>query len=114
MFLHSLEELLYADSTALTDDKILLNQIQKEIDVIKPKPSFIEKDTYCQIFTPTNVGSKISQSNNKDKLKRSEENNERLQALLEERDSLLKTGSYTIDDTVIIKLNTEIRSLMVK
>ncbi|XP_076176047.1 rha isoform X3 [Ptiloglossa arizonensis] len=110
----NLEELLYADSTALTDDKILLNQIQKEIDVIKPKPSFIEKDTYCQIFTPTNVGSKISQSNNKDKLKRSEENNERLQALLEERDSLLKTGSYTIDDTVIIKLNTEIRSLMVK
>ncbi|XP_053999274.1 centrosomal protein of 120 kDa isoform X2 [Hylaeus anthracinus] len=109
-----LEEILCADSTALTDDKILLNQIQKEIDVIKPKPSFIEKDAYCQVFTPTNIGPTISQSNSKNKLKISGENDERLQALLEERDSLLKTGSYTIDDTVIMKLNTEIRSLMMK
>ncbi|XP_076620129.1 rha isoform X1 [Colletes latitarsis] len=109
-----LEQILSADSTALTDDKILLNEIQKEIDVIKPKSSFIEKDTYCQAFMPANIAPKISQINDKNKFKKSEENDERLQVLLEERDSLLKTGSYTIDDTIIMKLNTEIRSLMIK
>ncbi|XP_017766393.1 PREDICTED: LOW QUALITY PROTEIN: centrosomal protein of 120 kDa [Eufriesea mexicana] len=113
-----LEEILCADSTALTNDKILLNEIQKEIDVIKPKAYFIEKDTYSQVYTPSSMGSKISQNVNRGILKRrkkkSEEQDERLQALLEERDSLLKTGSYTIDDTVIMKLNNEIRSLMMK
>ncbi|XP_043799759.1 centrosomal protein of 120 kDa isoform X2 [Apis laboriosa] len=109
-----LEEILCADTTALTNDQILLNEIQKEIDVIKPKAYFIEKDAYSQVFTPNSISSKISQNVNKNTLKKSEEQNERLQALLEERDSLLKTGSYTIDDTVITKLNNEIRSLMMK
>ncbi|XP_060817244.1 centrosomal protein of 120 kDa isoform X3 [Bombus pascuorum] len=109
-----LEEILSADSTALTNDQILLNEIQKEIDVIKPKAYLIEKDAYSQVFTPSSVGSKISQNANKGILKRSDEQDERLQALVEERDSLLKTGSYTIDDTVIMKLNNEIRSLMMK
>ncbi|PBC34330.1 Centrosomal protein of [Apis cerana cerana] len=109
-----LEEILCADTTALTNDQILLNEIQKEIDVIKPKAYFIEKDAYSQVFTPNSISSKISQNINKSTLKKSEEQNERLQALLEERDSLLKTGSYTIDDTIITKLNNEIRSLMMK
>lgn len=98
----------------MTNDQILLNEIQKEIDVIKPKAYLIEKDVYSQVFTPNSVGSKISQNANKGILKRSDEQDERLQALVEERDSLLKTGSYTIDDTVIMKLNNEIRSLMMK
>ncbi|XP_076760519.1 rha isoform X2 [Xylocopa sonorina] len=110
-----LEEILCADSTALTNDQILLNEIQKEIDVIKPqKACFTEKDTYSQVFTPTSIAPRISQSADILNLKRSEGRDERLQALLEERDSLLKTGSYTIDDTVIMKLNNEIRSLMMK
>lgn len=114
LFIFSLEEILCADTTALTNDQILLNEIQKEIDVIKPKAYFIEKDAYSQVFTPNSISSKISQNINKNTLKKSEEQNERLQALLEERDSLLKTGSYTIDDTIITKLNNEIRSLMMK
>ncbi|CAL7937004.1 unnamed protein product [Xylocopa violacea] len=110
-----LEEILCADSTALTNDQILLNEIQKEIDVIKPqKACFTEKDTYSQVFTPTSIAPRISQSADILNLKRSEGHDERLQTLLEERDSLLKTGSYTIDDTVIMKLNNEIRSLMMK
>ncbi|OAD61183.1 hypothetical protein WN48_00502 [Eufriesea mexicana] len=67
-----LEEILCADSTALTNDKILLNEIQKEIDVIKPKAYFIEKDTYSQVYTPSSMGSKISQNVNRGILKRSE------------------------------------------
>lgn len=59
------------------------------------------------------MNSKISQNAN-NILKRSEEQNKKLQALVEERDSLLKTGSYTTDDTVIMKLNNEIRSLMMR
>lgn len=92
----------------------MLSEIQKEMDVIKPKSSFVDKDTYGQVFTPTAIGPKISQSNSKNMLKKSEEHDERLRALLKERDSLLKTGSYTIDDPIIIKLNMEIRSLMMK
>ncbi|XP_017796399.1 PREDICTED: LOW QUALITY PROTEIN: centrosomal protein of 120 kDa-like [Habropoda laboriosa] len=109
-----LEEILCADSTALTNDQILLSEIQKEIDVIKPKTSFLEKSAYCQAFTPSSIGPTISQHTNKSAFKRSEAHNERLQALLEERDSLLKTGSYMMDDMVIMKLNNEIRSLMMK
>ncbi|KAF3429867.1 hypothetical protein E2986_10034 [Frieseomelitta varia] len=108
-----LEEILCADSTALTNDQILLNEIQKEIDIIKPKAYLVEKDGYSQVFTPSSMNSKISQNAN-NILKRSEEQNKKLQALVEERDSLLKTGSYTSDDTVIMKLNNEIRSLMMK
>ncbi|KOX70862.1 hypothetical protein WN51_03289 [Melipona quadrifasciata] len=108
-----LEEILCADSTALTNDQILLNEIQKEIDIIKPKAFLVEKDGYSQVFTPSSMNSKISQNTN-NILKRSEEQNKKLQALVEERDSLLKTGSYTTDDTVIMKLNNEIRSLMMK
>ncbi|KAK1131182.1 hypothetical protein K0M31_017470 [Melipona bicolor] len=107
-----LEEILCADSTALTNDQILLNEIQKQIDIIKPKAFLVEKDGYSQVFTPSS-NSKISQNAN-NILKRSEEQNKKLQALVEERDSLLKTGSYTTDDTVIMKLNNEIRSLMMK
>ena len=109
-----LEEILCADSTALTSDQILLNEIQKEIDVIKPKPSFIDTHAYSQVFTPATIDPKILHSSNRSTMKKSEEYNERLQALLEERDSLLKTGSYTIDDPVIMKLNAELRSLMMK
>ncbi|XP_076236826.1 rha [Calliopsis andreniformis] len=104
-----LEEILCVDSTALTNDQILLNEIQKEIDVIKPESYFKYRDTYDQLLS-----SKFSQGNSKNMLKKSEEHDERLQALLEERDSLLKTGSYTIDDPIIMKLNMEIRSLMMK
>ncbi|KAF7401559.1 hypothetical protein HZH68_007379 [Vespula germanica] len=106
-----LEEILCADSTALTNDQILLGQIQKEIDVFKP--SSLMKEKHQQILTPiTEIFSKNSQTNIKTILHKPEEHDERLQALIEERDSLLKTGSYTNDDTVIVKLNTEIRNLL--
>lgn len=111
----NLEEMLCTDSSALTNDQILLDQIQREIDVIKPKPSLLEKEAYNQVFTPGSLtGTNALQNNNKPISKRSDECDERLQALIEERDALLKTGSYTIDDTVIAKLNAEIRSLMVR
>nr|XP_033341936.1 centrosomal protein of 120 kDa-like isoform X2 [Megalopta genalis]XP_033341937.1 centrosomal protein of 120 kDa-like isoform X2 [Megalopta genalis]XP_033341938.1 centrosomal protein of 120 kDa-like isoform X2 [Megalopta genalis] len=110
----NLEDILHTDSTALTDDQTILNEIQKEIDVIKQKPPFLENDPYCQVYTPTIVGSKINQNESKQISKRSEENQERLQALIEERNFLLKTNSYTHEDAIIIKLNNEIRSLMMK
>lgn len=111
---HSLAEILSADTRALTNDQILLNELQKEIDVIKPKQSFAPKGTYNQIFAPVNnIYSKDSCNSNKTVASKSEEYNERLQTLREERDSLLRTGSYTLDDVVIKKLDTEIRSLLV-
>ncbi|XP_078047958.1 protein rha [Augochlora pura] len=110
----NLEDILHTDSTALTDDQTILNEIQKEIDVIKKKSSFLENDAYCQVYTPTIVGPKINQNESKHILKKSEENQERLQALIEERNFLLKTNSYTHEDAVIVKLNNEIRSLMMK
>lgn len=107
----SLAEIL--DTRALNNDQILLKELQKEIDVIKPKKSFAPKEDYNQIFRINDVYSKISCNDNKIRSDRSEEYNDRLQALREERDSLLKTGSYAADDIVIKKLNTEIRSLLV-
>ncbi|XP_026825216.1 centrosomal protein of 120 kDa isoform X1 [Ooceraea biroi] len=87
-----LAEMLSMDTKALNNDQMLLHELQKEIDIIKPSAS---KETYNEIFMP------------------SERYNERLQALKEERDSLLRTGSYAADDVVIKRLNTEIQSLLI-
>lgn len=90
----------------------MLKELQKEIDVIKPKQIFAPKEDYNRIFTIAD-DAKISYNYYKIGSDKSEEYNDRLQALKEERDSLLKTGSYAADDIVIKKLNTEIRSLLV-
>ncbi|CAL1685521.1 unnamed protein product [Lasius platythorax] len=109
-----LAEILSVDTRALNNDQILLKELQKEIDVIKPKQSFASKEDYNRIFTiADDVYSKISCNGNKIGSDKSEEYNDRLKTLREERDSLLKTGSYAADDIVIKKLNTEIRSLLV-
>ncbi|XP_014474648.1 PREDICTED: centrosomal protein of 120 kDa-like isoform X3 [Dinoponera quadriceps] len=109
-----LAEILSIDTRALTNDQILLNELQKEIDGIKPRQPFASKEAYGQIFASVNDAfSEDSYNGNKIISGKSDERNERLQALREERDSLLRTGSYSSDDTVIRKLDTEIRSLLV-
>lgn len=98
----------------MNNDQILLNELQKEIDVIKPKHSFVPKETRNQIFTTAeDVCYNVPCNSNKTIYDKSEEYNERLQMLKEERESLLRTGNYTADDVVIKKLNAEIRSLLV-
>lgn len=112
-FFRSLAEILSADRKALNNDQILLNELQKEIDVIKPKHSFAPKETCNQIFTTADDVYYNDLCNSNKTVYESEEHNGRLQALKEERDSLLRTGNYTADDIVIKKLNAEIRSLLV-
>lgn len=98
----------------MSNDQLLLNELQKEIDIIKPKQSFTSKETYNEIFMPVDSVYKISCTDNEyTTYDKSDKLNERLQALTEERDSLLRTGSYAADDIVIRKLNTEIQSLLV-
>lgn len=109
---NSLAEILSADTAALTEDQILLNELQREIDIIKPRQPFASKEIHDRIFAPADVYSKVS--GNDDKMFDKSEEDERLKALREERDILLRTGSYTNDDVVIKKLNSEIRSLLVK
>ncbi|KYQ57030.1 hypothetical protein ALC60_04018 [Trachymyrmex zeteki] len=105
-------EILSADRKALNNDQLLLKELQKEIDVIKPKQSFT-KEIYNQILTPADdICYDIPCNGNKIVDDKSKEYNERLQALKEERDALLRTGNYTDDDVVIQKLNAEIRSLL--
>ncbi|XP_071554463.1 centrosomal protein of 120 kDa-like [Temnothorax nylanderi] len=109
-----LAEILSADRKALNNDQILLDELQKEIDVIKPKPPFAPEETYNQIFTTAgDICYDVPCNSNKTVYDKSEEYNERLRALREERQSLLRTGNYTADDVVIKKLNAEIRSLLV-
>jgi hypothetical protein len=105
--------MLSIDTKALNNDQVLLNELQKEIDIIKPKQSFASKENYNEIFTPTDNIYNTSYGDNKNTFDISEEYNQRLQALKEERNSLLRTGSYAADDVVIRKLNTEIQSLLV-
>lgn len=82
--------------------------------MIKPKQSFAPKETCNQIFTTADdVCYNIPCNSNKTVYDKSEEYNERLQALREERESLLRTGNYTADDVVIKKLNAEIRSILI-
>ncbi|KAI4504421.1 hypothetical protein M0802_000892 [Mischocyttarus mexicanus] len=105
-----LEKILCTDSTALTNDQILLGQIQKEINVFKPNS--LMKPMHQHMLSPTsNIFSKNCLTM-KTVSHKSDEYDERLQALIEERNSLLKTGSYTNDDTVIVKLNMEIRNIL--
>ncbi|XP_018343414.1 PREDICTED: centrosomal protein of 120 kDa-like isoform X2 [Trachymyrmex septentrionalis] len=105
-------EILSADRKALDNDQLLLKELQKEIDVIKPKQSST-KDTYNQIFTTADdIYYDISCNDNKIVDDKSKEYNERLQSLKGERDTLLRTGNYTDDDVVIKILNAEIQSLL--
>ncbi|KYM97554.1 hypothetical protein ALC62_11848 [Cyphomyrmex costatus] len=104
-------EILSTDRKALNNDQLLLQELQKEIDVIKPKQSSA-KETYNQIFTTPDDICYDVHCNNSKIVDNKPEYNERLQALKEERDSLLRTGNYTDDDVVIKKLNAEIRSLL--
>lgn len=108
-------EILSIDTRALANDQKLLSELQKEIDEIKPKQHRAPKGSYDQIFTPiNNVYPQVSYNSKKTVPDKAEECNERrLQALREERDSLLKTGSYEPDDIVIQRLDAEIRSLLV-
>lgn len=101
------------DTKALNNDQILLNELQREINTIKPRQYFPSTEIENQIYTPTDNIFKTYNSN-KILSHKSEEYNERLQALREERDSLLKTGSYAADDVVIKKLNTEIGALLAR
>jgi hypothetical protein len=41
-----------------------------------------------------------------------EANESQLKALMEERDTLINTGTYSLKDPVIAKLNQEIRTLL--
>ena len=104
-----------ADTPGFSNDQIFLGQLQKEINVTKPKLTFLDVNTNDQIFAPvSNLALRSNRSAPKSELTtRSEELDEKLRMLIEERDSLLKTGSYSNDDAVIVKLNTEIRSLLI-
>lgn len=110
-----MEDVLCTDSKELLNDQILLGEIQKEINVIKPKPPFMQFDMNDQMFIRApNLYSKSNHSITRSEMSaKSEETDERLKNLIEERDSLLKTGSYSIDDAIIMKLNNEIRSLLI-
>ena len=112
----SVEDILSADTRGLSNNQILLGQLQKDMNAMKPKPPvFHDNNSNDQIFAPVNyLALKSNRSAPKSELTcKSEEQEEKLRMLIEERDSLLKTGSYTIDDAVIVKLNTEIRSLLI-
>jgi len=88
---------LSADRKALNNDQILLHELQKEIDVIKPKQFFTPKET-----TVDDICYNVSYNDNKTVDDKSEEYNERLQALREERESLLRTGNYTTNDQSLL------------
>lgn len=105
--------MLCADSTALTNDQVLLGQIQKEIDVIKPSSIFLSKDASQQSLMPNDARLNSRDAAKSYRSTKSDRQDERVRKLIEERDALLKTGSYTNDDVVIVKLNTEIRSLLI-
>lgn len=105
---------MQSDSEALAQDRITLNEIQQEINSLKPNlngPCFESNELMCiphfdsclsleQNFTSTDLSVHTSASDRK------------LNMLLEERDYLLKTGNHSIEDDMIVKLNAEIRSML--
>ncbi|XP_034948982.1 centrosomal protein of 120 kDa [Chelonus insularis] len=108
----NLEDILQAGSAALANDKISLGQIQKQIETLRPKSS-VERKTRDSLVTPMYDSKSLMNLNKCHCQSRVGELDERLKKLIAERDALLKTGSYTEDDGIIVKLNTEIRSLLI-
>lgn len=110
-----MENILSRDISGFPSDHVFSQQLQKEMNLIKPKITSLETNANDQIFAPINNLVLKSNCNGltSDWTTRSDEQEEKLRVLIEERDSLLKTGSYSIDDAVIVKLNTEIRSLLI-
>lgn len=109
---NDLEEILQIDTAALTNDKSLLNQIQREIDSIKPKSSY-RTDIPDESYYPTTFDSRLNIDTDISIGTRKIDQQElKLQKLIDERDSLLKTGSYSSDEPIILKLDKEISSIM--
>lgn len=109
-----MENILNREPQGLPNDHILMEQLQKEMSLLKPKLTITGNSSNDQIFAPINNSALKSTRNlTSESTTRSDEQEEKLRVLIEERDSLLKTGSYSIDDAVIVKLNTEIRSLLI-
>lgn len=112
-----MEEILHADSAALTYDQIALNQIQREIDILNPESTsqFFQTNTKEHLFAPQcDLHLSLEQNFTKSESTSTSTSasDRRLNMLIEERDSLLKTKSYTSEDPIIIKLNAEIRSIL--
>ncbi|XP_063980873.1 centrosomal protein of 120 kDa isoform X2 [Diachasmimorpha longicaudata] len=107
-----LEQLLQADSAALSNDKILLDEIQREINVIRPKPSYVINAEEFKNLYDSSSRSNVDYGRQQH-TRESSEQEKRLRQLIEERDTLLKTGSYSTEDAIIIRLNSEIRSLLI-
>lgn len=111
----NLEDILKVDSAALSSDKILLDKIQREINVIKPKSSCRHdppEDVYQMALETCPRG--IFDFPKAQWSVESNESDDRLEKLIEERDSLLKTGSYSSDDAIIIQLDKEIKSIFMR
>ncbi|XP_058799489.1 centrosomal protein of 120 kDa [Phymastichus coffea] len=111
-----LEEILDADTAALTCDQIALSQIQREIDIINPDSAmqYCSRKADRQLFVPQSdlfipIDKNLVHSSTS---ATSSSSDRKLNMLIEERDSLLKTGNYSSNDSLIIKLNTEIRSIL--
>lgn len=92
-----------------------LSQIQREIDIMHPEPgSQYFKSNSDHIL---NSLSDVCTNNDGNYLRSDTSTNSsssdgKLNMLIEKRDSLLKNGNFTSEDRVIIKLNAEIRSIL--
>lgn len=113
---YSLEEILNADTAGLTSDQIALSQIQREINIMNPDSAgqYCTKNSDRQIFGPQSDLFINSDRNfvYSDTSTNSSSTDRKLNMLIEERDSLLKTGNYSSTDGIITKLNAEIRSIL--
>nr|CAD7614545.1 unnamed protein product [Timema genevievae] len=114
--------------TELREDQSLLQELRQEIykaqegsDKPPPPPDSVSShhnrhsggDTNQQTYDSPRVAANGSSYMLAQEMLGVQEETERsIQALVEERDTLLRTGSYSIEDTVIVKLNQEIRSLL--
>ncbi|XP_008207344.1 centrosomal protein of 120 kDa [Nasonia vitripennis] len=113
-----LEEILHADSTALTYDQMALNQIQREIDIMHPESGlqYFKSNTSDRILNSlTDICSNNDRNYPRSDISTNSSSSDgKLNMLIEKRDSLLKNGNFTSEDGVIIKLNAEIRSILMK
>nr|CAD7400045.1 unnamed protein product [Timema cristinae] len=115
--------------TELREDQSLLQELRQEIskaqednDKPPPPPDSVSSqhtrhsggDTNRQTYDSPRVAANGSSYMLAREMTGVQEETERsIQALIEERDTLLRTGSYNIEDNVIVRLNQEIRDSVV-
>ncbi|XP_014230772.1 centrosomal protein of 120 kDa-like isoform X1 [Trichogramma pretiosum] len=119
-----LEELLNADTAALKHDKMALINIQQEINNLNSESQLQILETkankdHQHLFESAMMNPDFHLNldgvnfSNSDSASTSTSSDQKLRMLIKQRDNLVNSGNYSSNNSIIVKLSSDIRSMLI-